>query len=250
MSRPTPQLSALCSLLVMLAACGKDGPADENGETGSPDLVGSVCVVAEDCYPEIDPELLQGEVECLDRVPAGYCTHQCSTNEDCCAAEGECLTDLPQVCSPFESTGLMMCFLSCEAEHVTTAGSADEQAFCQEFVSPWFSCRSSGGGSENEKICVPVDCGVGAACGEDADCGPDLACILEVDAGYCGVRDCSSNADCPADASCITHAGLNYCARNCVAASDCGFCRASEDAAACTSDVAFVEAGTSVCVVG
>jgi hypothetical protein len=244
------QLSASCSLMLLLAACGKEPPTDEHGETGSPDQVGSVCLVPEDCYPDIDHTELQGEVECLDRVPAGYCTHLCETDEDCCAVEGECVTDLPQVCSPFESTGMMMCFLGCEADDVTAAGSADDQAFCQEFVSPWFTCRSSGGGSENRKICVPVDCGVGAACGADADCGPDLTCISEVDAGYCGVQDCSANADCPADSSCITHLGLNYCARNCAAASDCGFCRGTDDAAACTSEVDFVEGGTSVCLVG
>jgi hypothetical protein len=247
MIRSTTLSFSLCGLLLAILGC-KEAPVDEHGETGSPDLVGSVCVTPDDCYPDIDAAQLLGEVECLDRVPAGYCTHQCSTDADCCAIEGECVTDLPQVCSPFESTGLMMCFLSCEAEDVTAAGATDENAFCQEFVSPWFACRSSGGGSENKKICTPAACGVGAACGADADCDADLVCIPEIDAGYCGVRDCSSNADCPVDSSCITHAGLNYCARNCATASDCGFCRAPEDAATCTSEVDFVEAGTSVCI--
>ncbi len=249
MIRPTTRLSSLCCLLLAVAAC-KDDPVDEHGETGSPDLVGSVCLSPDDCYPEIDHTQLLGEVECLDEVPAGYCTHLCETDADCCAIEGECATDLPQVCSPFESTEGMKCFLSCEPEDVTAAGSADENAFCQEFVSPWFTCRSSGGGSDNRKICVPVVCGVGAACGADADCGTGLVCIPEVDAGYCGVRDCSANADCPAGSSCITHAGLNYCALDCATASDCGFCRATADVATCTTEVDFVEGGTSVCLVG
>lgn len=246
MSRTT-KLSLSWCLVLLLTAC-KEAPVDEHGETGSPDLVGSVCEVAEDCYPGIDHAQLAGAVECLDRVPAGYCTHLCTTDADCCAIEGECETDLPQVCSPFESGDDTMCFLSCEPADVSAAGSDDENAFCQEFVSPWFACRSSGGGADNRKICVPADCGIGAACGADAECGPDLVCISEVDAGYCGVRDCSSNADCPVDSSCVTHAGLNYCARNCAVASDCGFCRS--DAAVCTSDVDFVEAGTSVCIAG
>ena len=142
MSRSTTLLFFSFGLMLTIAAC-KEAPVDENGETGSPDLVGSVCVTPDDCYPDIDATQLLGEVECLDRVPAGYCTHQCTTDADCCAIDGECVTDLPQVCSPFESTGLMMCFLSCEAEDVAAAGATDENAFCQEFVSPWFGCRCS-----------------------------------------------------------------------------------------------------------
>ena len=245
-----PLIRVLPLLLLTTLACGKDDKDEAGDETGSPDQVGSVCLAPEDCYPNIDHTELAGEVQCLDRVPEGYCTHECASDEDCCAVEGECETTLPQVCSPFESTGQMMCFLSCEEADVSGAGAEDEQAFCQEFVSPWFTCRSSGGGGENRKICVPGDCGVGAVCNEDADCGPDLVCIGEVDGGYCGVRDCQSTADCPVDSLCVNHAGISYCARTCAAASDCSFCRYDNVVASCRADVEFVEGSGSVCVVG
>jgi hypothetical protein len=239
-----------CLLAVVAIACGKDEKADAGGETGSPDQVGSVCLTPDDCYPGIDHSELAGAVECLDRVPEGYCTHECATDEDCCAIEGECETTLPQVCAPFESTGQMMCFLSCEAEDVSSTDAEDEQAFCQQEVSPWFICRSSGGGSDNRKICVPGTCGHGAVCSEDADCGPDLECIGEIDGGYCGVQGCQGDADCPVDSLCISDAGINYCARTCAAESDCTFCRYDNVAASCRTDVDFVEGSGSVCVVG
>ena len=244
-----------CALGCLVVACGSnaDGGADGNDGAqtdGSPDQVGSVCEVPADCYPEVDPEGLAGEVLCLDRVRAGYCTHECSDDAECCAVEGECLTDLPQVCSPFESAGAKMCFLSCESEDVEAAGAADDQSFCQHEASPDFICRSSGGGSENRKVCVPGDCGVGAACAGNEDCDPDLECIGDFDGGYCGARDCSANTDCPQDSRCITIDDANYCVRTCVNDGDCGFCRGEDVAAACTDEVEFVEAGTvgTVCL--
>jgi hypothetical protein len=138
-----------------------------------------------------------------------------------------------------------MCFLSCEDADVQAAGDSDAEAFCQAHVSPDFICRSSGGGSENRKVCVPGDCGVGASCAEDAHCDPGLVCIGDFDGGYCGVRDCGANADCPADSVCIDAGDFNYCARTCAAETDCTFCRPAEHAAACTADVAYVEAGTT-----
>jgi hypothetical protein len=241
---------ALPLLLLVTLACGKDDDKADAGETGSPDQVGSVCLVPEDCYPAVDHAELAGQVECLDRVPEGYCTHQCDTDEDCCAIEGECATTLPQVCAPFESTELRMCFLSCEAADVAGSGAENDQAFCQEFVSPWFICRSSGGGSDNRKVCVPGDCGLGAVCKAEADCGGGLVCIGEIDGGYCGVRDCQTDGDCPMNSMCINHAGLNYCARTCAAASDCSFCRHDNVVGSCRSDVEFLDGSGSVCVVG
>lgn len=237
-------------MLLTSLACGKDDKTEAGGETGSPDQVGSACMSPADCYPNVDHAELAGQVECLDRVPDGYCTHQCDVDEDCCAIEGECATTLPQVCAPFESTGLRMCFLSCEPADVSAAGSADDQAFCQEFVSPWFICRSSGGGGGNRKVCVPGDCGLGAVCGVDGDCDAGLECLDEINGGYCGVRGCQSNGDCPPDSMCVNHAGINYCARTCAAASDCSFCRYDNVVATCRTDVEFVEGSGSVCVVG
>jgi hypothetical protein len=99
----------LAALLIGCAgalACG-----DDDGD--SPGSAGAACELPDDCYADVDHAEIAGEVQCLDRVPGGYCTHTCTTDEDCCAVEGEC-DGRPQVCAPFESTGTMMCFLSCE----------------------------------------------------------------------------------------------------------------------------------------
>lgn len=227
-----------------------DNPQGDGGtDDGSPDQAGAACMVPDDCYPEVDHADLAGQVECLDRVTDGYCTHQCGSDADCCAVEGECVTDLPQVCSPFESSGLYMCFLSCEDADVAAAGADDPGAFCQHEASPYFICRSSGGGSDNRKVCVPGDCGVGAGCAEDADCATDLQCDPAFEGGYCGVRGCGSDADCPADTQCLTDGDSSYCARNCAADSDCTFCRHEDVPATCTADVDYVDGdGTPVCV--
>jgi hypothetical protein len=123
---------------------------DENDDS-SPDQVAEACEVIDDCYDGIDHADLHGEVVCLDRVEGGHCTHLCESDADCCAVEGECETDLAQVCAPFESSGMMMCFLSCEDDVIE----GEEETFCQDHAHPDFACRSSGGGSANRKVCVP-----------------------------------------------------------------------------------------------
>lgn len=130
----------LITLLMALSAACSDG-RDIGTDTGNS------CDVVDDCYRDLDTDELSGPPLCLDRVPNGYCTHECETDADCCAAGGECTDDSPsQVCAPFESTGLMMCFLSCEEE-------SDD--FCTENLSEDFNCSSTGGGSQNRKICSP-----------------------------------------------------------------------------------------------
>jgi hypothetical protein len=149
MSRTSALLQCVSGFLLAAGigfACGGDG------DGGSADMAGDVCEVIDDCYPDVDHADLHGDVQCLDRVESGYCTHLCQSDADCCAADGECETDLPQVCGPFESTGLMMCFLSCEAEDV---GDGDPDAYCHEHAHEDFICRSTGGGSANRKVCVP-----------------------------------------------------------------------------------------------
>jgi hypothetical protein len=131
----------LLAALVLCATCDDDD--DEN--------TGQSCQQAGDCYRGAEGPL-KGAVMCLMRVHGGYCTHQCEADTDCCAVKGECRTGLPQVCSPFESTGLKLCFLSCEASAV---GGQDPNAFCQENAHPSFTCRSTGGGSQNRRVCVP-----------------------------------------------------------------------------------------------
>jgi hypothetical protein len=235
-------------LCFVLLACKDDDPDAGDDADSSPDLVGEICEVPDDCYPDVEPGELAGAVECLDRVRGGYCTHECQDDADCCAVEGECITDLAQVCSPFESTGMTMCFLSCEDADVEAAGAPDEQAFCQHEASYDFMCRSSGGGSENRKVCVPGDCGVGASCGDVADCGPDLDCVDGVDGGWCGRSGCGSSADCPGESVCIGWGETTLCVPTCANDGDCSFCRPEEFAGACRDDVEYVDGeGPSVC---
>lgn len=147
--RPSITAGIGLSLALVLGTSCSDG---DPGDSSSPDQAGEACVAPDECYPDVEPGALLGDPICLDRVEGGYCTHLCQTDADCCAVEGECRSEFPQVCAPFENTGMMMCFLSCEAADI---GDADEGAFCQEQVHPAFGCRSTGGGATNRKVCVP-----------------------------------------------------------------------------------------------
>lgn len=159
-----------------IAGCGEDevvsgdvdagteaAAADTAAEARSPEVTGSACTTAAQCYGHLDAQSLKGEPRCLDRVTNGYCTHVCQTDADCCAVPGECRTGLKQVCAPFESAGEKYCFLSCEAADINAANDAgatdagtDEQSYCKKNVSDEFSCRSTGGGAENRKACIPT----------------------------------------------------------------------------------------------
>jgi hypothetical protein len=131
------------------AACSDDPPPPGGEQTGQS------CANASQCFPNVpDGGLRGGDAVCLTRVTGGYCTHICTTDADCCAVPGECRTGYPQVCSPFESTNEKYCFLSCEAVP-GDAGVTDNEAFCHTYAHASFGCRSSGGGSENRKVCVP-----------------------------------------------------------------------------------------------
>lgn len=249
------QYVVICMLggaLLAAGGCGDDGAASSGGPTGNehrPDETGAICEVAEDCYPGVADGDLLGDALCMDRVRGGYCTHTCEQDEDCCAAEGECKTDLPQVCSPFESTGMNMCFLSCEAETVAQTDAADDNEFCQRHVHPAFICRSSGGGASNRKICMPSECGLGSACDKDDQCSDGLTCLTDGAGGYCTRTGCSKNDDCPGDSVCV--AGANdrtFCAKRCSRSSDCTLCRGETSAARCRDDATFVEDGTSAAV--
>ncbi len=140
------------SMLAAVVSCSSNDnppPPVENA--------GSSCTTPAQCYPAIDGGTLKGAVQCLSRVPGGYCTHLCTTDADCCAIPGECTSGFKQVCSPFESTGQMMCFLSCEKADIAAAdaGAIDDTVYCQTYANKAMSCRSSGGGSANRKVCVP-----------------------------------------------------------------------------------------------
>lgn len=148
-------LAALTFLVAAMAGC------TSGSGSSAVEQAGSSCANAAACYPNVDRDAgtdagaLRGTVLCLDRVPGGYCTHTCTTDSDCCAVPGECKTGFPQVCSPFESTGQKMCFLSCESAVVAGADGGDGTSYCASNANSAFSCRSSGGGSQNRKVCVP-----------------------------------------------------------------------------------------------
>src|SRR5207247_2447366 len=134
-----------------------------------------------DCYGGFDAQSLKGEVRCIDRVSNGYCTHLCTTDADCCAVSGECRTGLKQVCAPLESTGNKYCFLSCENKDIasaTEAGASDAGSdgteYCHKNTSTEFGCRSTGGGGENRKVCLPTGGGPGDG-GADADAASDAS---------------------------------------------------------------------------
>lgn len=135
------------------------GTSDAGVDARGGESTGQSCAAPSECYPAIDGAALAGEAVCLDRVSGGYCTHLCKVDTDCCAVPGECKTGIAQVCSPFESTGQNMCFLSCEAADLRPApdGGAvlDEATYCTTYAGRDFKCRSSGGGNKNRKVCVP-----------------------------------------------------------------------------------------------
>ena len=137
-------LTIIVAFFFLAAGCLSDDDDDDSYI----DDTGEACETDEQCYPGIDHELLAGEVVCMDRVEGGYCTHRCATDADCCAVPGECNSNHDQVCGPFESTGDRFCFLSCEDVE-------DEDNFCQVNAHYSFICRSTGGGSDNRKVCVP-----------------------------------------------------------------------------------------------
>ncbi len=112
---------------------------------------GTICVVAEDCYPGIDHALL-GTVFCEDKFENGYCTHTCETDEDCCKYDEECAAGLAYVCTPLSEDKTKRCWISCEASDL---GDADPAAHCLMFAGAGAGCRSSGGGSDNRDICAP-----------------------------------------------------------------------------------------------
>jgi hypothetical protein len=130
-------------LLVPLAACG-----DDDNSTGA------ACEVPDDCYTDLSDDnrdAIPGEIECLENVEGGYCTHQCESDDDCCSVDGEC--DHREVCSPFENeSAIKRCFLACED---TDVGDQDATQYCQDFASDEFTCRSTGGGDQNRQVCLP-----------------------------------------------------------------------------------------------
>jgi hypothetical protein len=156
-------------LLLVVACGGSDADAPSNGaaqDTGARGIepAGQTCATASQCYGGVDGGAILGTVTCLTKVTNGYCTHTCTQDTDCCAAPGECLTGVKEVCSPLENQGAQYCFLSCEDADVqrTIAANGDAlgidastDAYCQTFAGASTTCRSTGGGSKNRKTCLP-----------------------------------------------------------------------------------------------
>jgi hypothetical protein len=137
----------------LLGACASD-----NNPPPPPEQTGSSCTAASAataCYPNLDGATLQGGGPvCIEKVPGGYCTHLCTMDKDCCAVPGECKTQHPQVCAPFENMTMQYCFLSCENEDLADAGVTDADTFCATFAQAGLTCRATGGGAPR-KVCMP-----------------------------------------------------------------------------------------------
>lgn len=151
-------------------------PVDAALDSRSPEYTGSACKAPADCYGDIDAAALHGGAAvCIEKVTNGYCTHECQTDDDCCAVPGECRTGLKQVCASFENTDKKYCFLSCEEADIASAtdagasdagvldGGFDGNQYCVKNTSAEFGCRSTGGGSNNRKACLPTGIGDGGA---------------------------------------------------------------------------------------
>lgn len=144
------------ALLLTTMACVVVACSSSNSTPAPATQTGQACTAVNQCYPGIDAGALQGET-CLTQLQGGYCTHTCSTDADCCAVPGECPEHFKEVCASFESSGQNYCFLSCDTADLATddGGTTDPNTFCQRWANTTFTCRSTGGGSQNRKFCGP-----------------------------------------------------------------------------------------------
>jgi hypothetical protein len=117
-------------LLMVLLGCG-------GGSNPGEDLY-LACSAPEDCEVPDDVEPV-----CLDKSGEGFCTWGCAVDDDCAEASDE---DVDFICASFESESDMHCFPSCEDP-------SDADNPCPS----GFECRSTGGGSDNRKVCFPND---------------------------------------------------------------------------------------------
>ena len=108
---------------MLLLAAGCSG--DKEGYTS--------CSEPADCSVPADAEAV-----CLDKGGDGFCSWLCSTDEDCQTDTGSGSDGY--LCASFEDEAARYCLISCEED-------ADA---CPDGL----TCRSSGGGSENRKVCA------------------------------------------------------------------------------------------------
>ena len=133
-------------LALGLLACGNGNDDDDDDESNASTIenVYRACGTAEDCdLPDVDPV-------CLDKAGEGFCTWECAIDDDCAESE-EQQGDWALVCASFESNELSYCFPRCRE----IADTADPEGVCPS----GFSCRSTGGGASNRKVCFPNDPG-------------------------------------------------------------------------------------------
>jgi len=149
--RKARKAQALALAVALFAAIGCS--SDNGGPP--PTNTGQACTAVGQCYPGVKAGDLVGDPVCLDKVTGGYCTHLCAQDADCCAAAGECPGNRAEVCAPFESTGDMYCFLSCETDDLAKTTLTDADVYCHTYAGAAFGCRSTGGGANNRKICMP-----------------------------------------------------------------------------------------------
>lgn len=94
------------------------------------------CETADDCHPPSEDLT----ATCLPKSDEGYCTWDCTTDDDCEDEDDDDETEL--VCASFEDEAGSWCFPPCGDDDGCPDG---------------FTCRSTGGGSSNEKVCFPSE---------------------------------------------------------------------------------------------
>ncbi|HEX8790919.1 MAG TPA: hypothetical protein VF765_08190 [Polyangiaceae bacterium] len=162
------EIVAFASLSLLFAPAAGCGSSSTNGggtgsgssSGGTTNTTGQTCTSPSQCYRLVaDGGAVHGTITCLMQgVPNGYCTHTCTQDTDCCAVPGECPYGYPEVCASYESTGQKYCFLSCAASVISSvpdAGTTDPTTYCQRYANSSFTCRSTGGGAQNQQFCGP-----------------------------------------------------------------------------------------------
>jgi len=114
--------------LLALTGCSKNDPAEDAYQA---------CEEPADCdSPEgRDPV-------CLEKSDEGFCSWECDADTDCEEASDDLFE---YVCASFESELQLYCFPAC----------AEEAEDAEDECPAGMNCRSTGGGSNNRKICFP-----------------------------------------------------------------------------------------------
>lgn len=114
----------MTSLLLLFLGCGEE--------------LYATCEVADDCEVPSD----EVEATCLPKAGEGFCTWTCGTDADCDDPDRDDREpdDVGLVCASFEDEEGAWCFPPCDGD---------------DGCPPDFTCRSTGGGSENQKVCFP-----------------------------------------------------------------------------------------------